>query len=228
MKKSGRNVFLIALLISATVHVFAYCSVTAYIGWRKKLSYQGGDDSIPLMEIGLIAVSALSAPLRSEPPRREEGVGVTAVRAPSEIKLAGIVPEVLPETERENSPDDRLQHPETDKAALPAPEGLAGVSPVSGGLPMDEYLQEVRRRIESAIYYPRRARLSRLEGVVKVSFAIDQEGTLLHPRVIEASPHMIFNRTALEILGKAAPFPKAGPEIAGKAIAVSISFESTY
>ena len=227
MKQSGINIFFAALLISAVIHVAAYCSMNIYLGWRSRYlqSTDAGGDA-PLLEIGLVEVSesSIPEPVFSREPEKPEIM--KAVDQDSEIMIARLSPEEEAKPDRELDEDREVMMPE--KAPPAYPEGRAGVSRSTAGSSSDEYLSGVRRRIAESIFYPRRARLSHLEGIVQVSFKIGSEGGLEGFRVVEDSPHAVFNQAALAIMEKAAPFPPPGPEIVGREILVPIKFESTY
>jgi TonB family protein len=225
MKKSGINVLVAALLISAVIHVAAYCSMNVYMGWRARYlqSTDAGRDA-PLLEIGLVTVSESSAQEQFSSDKPDKPEVMETVVDDSEIPLDRLSREI--ESVSDHEPDQAVIVQE--KTAPAYPEGRAGVSRSTAGSSPDEYLAGVRRRIAESIFYPRRARLSHLEGVVKVSFLIGREGKLQGFKVVENSPHTIFNRAARTILETAAPFPPPGPEIIGREITVPIKFESTY
>ena len=227
MKKSGINVFVAALLISAVIHVAAYCSMSVYTGWRARYlqSADAGADA-PLLEIGLVKVSESSVQEQVSSGKPEKPEVMETMVEDSEIMLDRLSREIEHPSDREPDHDRKVTAPE--KTGPSYPEGRAGVSWSTAGSSPDEYLVGVRRRIAESIFYPRRARLSHLEGIVKVSFLIGREGNLEGFRVVEPSPHTIFNRSARTILEQAAPFPPPGPEIIGREITVPIKFESTY
>lgn len=227
MKKFGNNIFLIALLLSAIIHLAAYCSVNFWpLRFRYHSVYQERDSRTTLMEVGLINPVE---PPPSEPsvlPVPDSPEVIESIPEPSEIKIAREFEGV------ENPPDPELEKsPEESSPELyapPSPAGKAGQAGLTTGPSFDEYLSMVRRRIEAAIYYPRRGRLSHLEGVVKVVFSIGEEGELKNSRIIEPSQHSVFNRAALEILDKAAPYPEGKPEFLDREFVVPIVFKSTY
>ncbi|MEA1927042.1 MAG: energy transducer TonB [Candidatus Auribacterota bacterium] len=227
MKKSGRNIFIAALLISAVLHIAAYCSMNIYTGWRARyLQSTDAGAEAPLIEIGLIKVSESSVQEQFSSGEPEKPELMETVEEDSEVMPDRLPREIELVSDRESDQDRKVTVPEKTGPAYP--EGRAGVSRSTGGSSPDEYLAGVRRRIARSIFYPRRARLSHLEGVVKVSFLIGKEGSLEGFKVVETSPHTIFNQAARTILEKAAPFPPPGSEIVGREITVPIKFESTY
>jgi periplasmic protein TonB len=227
MKKSGINIFFGAVLISAGLHVAAYCSMNIYMGWRVR--YLHSTDSgaaAPLLEIGLVEVSESSVPEQVSSWEPEKTEIMKAVEVDSEIMTARLSREEESEPDRDPDEDREVMIPAKNGPAYP--KGRAGVARSAAGSSSHEYLAGVRRQIAEAIYYPRRARLSHLEGVVIVSFLIGVEGRMEGFKVVEESPYSVFNQAAQAIMEKASPFPPPGPEIVGREILVPIKFESTY
>jgi TonB family protein len=227
MKKSGLNVIVSALLISAGIHVAAYCSMNVYMGWSARYlqSTDAGADTT-LLEIGLMTVSESSVQEQFSSSQPEKPEVMETVVEDSEIPPDWLSREIESVSDRKPEQDREVMVQEKTGPAYS--EGSAGISRSNAGSSPDEYLVGVRRRIAESLFYPRRARLSRLEGVVKVSFLIGAEGRLEGFNVVDASPHTIFNRAARTILEKAAPFLPPGPEIIGREITVPIKFESNY
>ena len=126
-------------------------------------------------------------------------------------------------------PPEPVSPREAERDTSLAEAGQAGREAETAGPAGDEYLELVRRKIiGAATTYPRRARLSRLQGKVRVGFFIDPDGALRETRLLEPSPHGLFNRAARDILERAAPFPPPAAGFGGGMIRVWISFESAY
>lgn len=214
MKKSPRHILPAALLFSAALHLLAYGSFIAYLGRRAETVRPGeGRAPVRIIEIGLVETAPPVT--KPAPDPDNDTADSAAVAAESETAL------FLPP----DPPPPRDQPPDT----LPAEAGRAGREEESAGPAGDDYLELVRRKIiEAATTYPRRARLSRLQGKVRVGFFIDPDGTLRETRLIDPSPHGLFNRAALDILKRAAPFPPPAAGWGGNMIRVWISFESAY
>ena len=222
MKKKPRHILPVALLFSAALHLLAYGSFIAYLGWKTEASRPGeGEGAAVFIEIGLVDAKASEpfpplAPARvpePEPPAAPE----------SEIEVALLSPPDSSESEDLKPAEDSFRPEEAPSAA-----GRAGREEITAGPAADDYLRRVRRRIEEATYYPRRARISRLEGTVRIGFLIGSDGDLRETRLLDPSPHGLFNRAAIDILERAAPFPEPVPVIEGRLISVSITFESSY
>ncbi len=223
MKKNPRHILPAALLISAALHLVAFGSLLVYLGTSNFSDRAGeGDSPAVFIEIGLVP-AADRAP-EPAPPPEPDPQPESPVVAESEVELALDIP---PEPVEIRDPEPEEMVPPPPETA-PAETGRAGREEVTAGGVDDEYLRRVRRRIEEATYYPRRARLSRLEGRVRIGFSIAPGGEIRRPELLEPSPHALFNRTALDILNRSGPFPPPAPGIEGRPISVSISFESTY
>ncbi len=222
MKNKPRHILPAALLISAAFHLLAYGSLIVYLGGTAAAVRMGEEESSTVhIEVGLVAAAPAVPPEPSEPEPEQEPAPEPA-EAESEIEIAAAP---LPEPDQIEKPPAESPPEESGEPGRP---GRAGREPLTAGPAGDEYLRRVRQRIEEQTYYPRRARLSRLEGTVRVGFSIAPGGGILQPELLEPSPHGLFNRAALDILNRSAPFPPPVPGIEGKPISVSISFESTY
>jgi len=219
MNRDPRHILPVALLISAAFHFLAYGSLIVYLGGTAAAVRMGEEEtSSVFIEIGLVSAPPAVPPEPVDPEpepdipaEAESGLEIVAAPLPEQIRI-------------EESPDV----PPPKESGDPSRPGRAGREPLTAGPAGDEYLRRVRRRIEESTYYPRRARMSRLEGRVRVGFSISPGGEIRKPELIDPSPHDLFNRAALDILSRAGPFPAPVPGIEGKPISVLISFESTY
>jgi len=212
-------IFPAAILASIILHGLIYGSCR----WLKEsglplpgLSLRPAPDTV--MEVGMVEVSPSRPAV--EPPQPEERLlqkKQTEILA-SQDRSRSIIPAPL-----------KAEPVSAPARPAPAPDapGRAGSDLRSLGAAREEYWDRVRRRIEKAMYYPRRARLARLEGTVRVGFTIGDEGEIVRSRIIEPSSHPLFNRAAREIIKRAAPFPPPLKEIRGMELSVPITFEST-
>lgn len=91
----------------------------------------------------------------------------------------------------------------------PAPprvdDGSAGAA---GGDP-DEL---VRAWLAMHQHYPRAARRHRIEGTVTLAFALDARGRVVRAEVDGTSGSRVLDRAALDLLGRAEPFPVAASD----------------
>lgn len=251
LKRKSSRILLGALILSLLLHLLAYGSLLTWLDRAGPPSQTGeGESSEVFIQIGLITAPPVAPPAPPEPepelepepdlelepepepepePESEPESEALAV-AESEIEIIAPLP-----TDQEQPEDPPEPEPSVEQEPLPPEEppelqleGRAGRDSLSSSAGSDAYLDRVRRLIEEATYYPRRARLSRLEGTVRVGFSIGSEGEVREGKLLESSPHQLFNRAGLDILQRAAPFPPPVPEIEGRQISVSISFESSY
>lgn len=229
MKTPPRHILPAALILSVLLHLLAYGSFLAFLG-RPAEPVRAGEGESPavFIEVGLVA-SAAAAPVPPAVPAWIPDPEIP-VAAESEIEIATAL---LPKRDRAEEPAGEKPPGEADLSRAEESRdsgrsGRAGREPLTAGPAADDYLRRVRQRIEETTYYPRRARLSRLEGTVRIGFMIGPAGEMGGSQLLESSPHEIFNRAALDILERAGPFPPPASGIEGRLISVSISFESTY
>ena len=201
-------IFRLFLLLSLVIHAAVFCSVRL---WPEAPSFgvDAAASEAALIEVGLIqTVPASSAPVveKAESPPRPERDALEA---------------------RENTVPEESR-PRNPGTSSPLPAGRAGSAERNEGGASGPGLALIREKIERFLYYPRRARLQRLEGEVKVEFSLTPAGELIRGEVVGSSSCDLLNRAALLILEKAAPFRTAGPELTGKRLSIIIKFKSAY
>jgi protein TonB len=72
---------------------------------------------------------------------------------------------------------------------------------------MHEFLDLVRKKIETAKSYPHWAREAGYEGTTKIRFAILANGGLEEVFIVDSSGYDILDNAAIAAIEKAAPFP---------------------
>ncbi len=86
----------------------------------------------------------------------------------------------------------------------------------SGGIEKARYLKEhflyIKELVQKKALYPAMARRMGWEGRVVVAFTIQSDGTARDLKITESSGHELLNRTALDAVRRAAPFPKPPAE----------------
>ncbi len=89
------------------------------------------------------------------------------------------------------------------------------------------YQSNVKRRIQRALRYPRRARRKRRRGQVRLRLAIRRDGALARVVVERSSDYRPFEREAVNAVRRAAPFGPAPASLPGDPIRlrVTIVFE---
>jgi len=110
----------------------------------------------------------------------------------------------------------------TAPSSRPEPDLIPEIKPESPGLQsfllsssspqippgsMEDLIQIIRRKLESAKRYPPEARRAGYEGTAVVSFTINFDGTLSDVRVISSSGYPVLDRAAVMTIKRAAPFP---------------------
>ena len=81
------------------------------------------------------------------------------------------------------------------------------VDAVPSGPSVSERLEEIRRRIQQELAYPRLARLHRVEGKALVRFAIGRDGVAHDVAVSTSSGVPSLDRAAVRAVEAAAPLP---------------------
>ncbi len=91
----------------------------------------------------------------------------------------------------------------------------------------EHYIDIVKRIIEQHKKYPDEAADMYKEGIVSLSFVINQEGHITDLRIVRASPYIELNEAALQAVRDSAPFPKPPPHIfkGGVVIPLNLTFE---
>lgn len=215
---NNKNIFILAVLVSIILHGLIYGSCRLLGEWG--FSFLGVSERSAaemVMEVGMIEVNPSHA--HNRPPR-------PPARRPRKAEAEILTDQNTSRIALTEPPREKPAPPSAPPAAAQIP-GRAGSAARSQGAGREEYWDQIRRRIEKAMYYPRRARLARLEGTVRVGFTIGAGGEVIRSRIIEPSSHPVFNRAALEIITRAAPFPPPLEEIGNTELSVPITFEST-
>ena len=116
-------------------------------------------------------------------------------------------------------------------SAAPAPpvrrgtaEGLNAKAPPGTS---NSYAAKVRSWLYAHKIYPRRAKMRREEGKVRVRFVIDRAGVLMEGVLIDRSGNDALDEEATAMMRRASPYPKAPPEIPGDRIEFVVPIEFT-
>ncbi|MEE4243788.1 MAG: energy transducer TonB [Kangiellaceae bacterium] len=87
-----------------------------------------------------------------------------------------------------------------------------------GGIDLDSSDGEYLPIVKPAAIYPRQAQQRGIEGYVLLEFTVTAQGTVINPKILEAQPQGIFNKSALAAVKKYKYKPRVED---GKAIAVN-------
>ncbi len=150
----------------------------------------------------------IPAPSTKEPPTEERSGGGAreAAEAPAPIALAPAGPATGGATGAESAagaPD--ASRTDGTPAAAEA-WGPRSVATEGGSVPGRAY-GFIRSVIQQGVSYPVVARRMGWEGRVIVAFRILQDGTVRDIRVVEGSGHAVLDRSAVEAVRSASPFP---------------------
>ncbi len=89
------------------------------------------------------------------------------------------------------------------------------------------YAAKVRSWLYAHKIYPRRARMRREEGRVRVRFVIDRTGTLIEGGIVEGSGNRTLDEEAAAMLYRASPYPRPPKEVGGERIEFLAPIEFT-
>ncbi len=101
--------------------------------------------------------------------------------------------------------------PQTASISTPAEEGKGLSHPAIEGI-RDDYLARLREQIESARFYPDRARRMGQEGRVVVRFIVRAGGRLERVDLAEPSSFPLLNRAAIETIRSLSSLPPLPPD----------------
>jgi TonB family protein len=97
----------------------------------------------------------------------------------------------------------------TDYGARNADEPHTEVTVETGERVYDRYWQEVQRRVQLVLVFPKRLALRLEQGETVVSFAVRPDGWVGEgPRVVKSSGFQEFDAEAVKAVQRAAPFPR--------------------
>lgn len=85
------------------------------------------------------------------------------------------------------------------------------------------YYEKIRQRVSTRKAYPRIARMQGLQGQVLISFLLSKDGLVMDNKVEMSSGHEILDRSALEAVQMAQPFPAFPESFPNKVIRVEIT-----
>ena len=82
-------------------------------------------------------------------------------------------------------------------AGAPVSAGQEGISELVYGQTTDPFLAEVKRAVESALHYPRKARMFHIEGTAVVQFIVDSNGKLTELKIFKSAGHPLLDKAAM-------------------------------
>jgi len=77
----------------------------------------------------------------------------------------------------------------------------------SNNMSRKEYLKNLQKEILEQKRYPQFARDKNMEGEAKISFTINDDGSLYSVNVVDSSGYNVLDRASLEMVKAASPFP---------------------
>ncbi len=93
----------------------------------------------------------------------------------------------------------------TASQGAPTAGSQGGISTLVYGQVEDPFLAEVKRQVEAALHYPRKARAMRMQGVATVQFIVANDGTLTELEIHSSSGHGLLDKMAIKAVEAAQP-----------------------
>lgn len=174
--------------------------------------------------------SEASAPASERAPASMMPIPTTMVAIPS---LLAASPQSAPALQIAAAAAPAKVAPSLPTSTAP-PQASASRRGVVDGLDVDApagtsraYAARVRSWLFAHKIYPRRARMRREEGIVRVRFVLDRAGVLLEGHVIESSGRASLDDEANAMMQRASPYPKAPHDVPGDRIEFTAPIEFT-
>lgn len=147
---------------------------------------------------------------------------ILPVFSPSPVQAAAIIPETAPSTANVPAP--------APPASAPAPAAIRRGS--ADGLDVNappgtsrSYAAKIRSWLYAHKIYPRRARMRREEGLVRVRFVIDRAGLLVEGMIVDGSGVGSLDEEAMAMMRRASPYPMAPADLPGERIEFVVPIE---
>lgn len=176
--------------------------------------------------------AAVQSPATKQPPALPPTAVTTVtppvMAVPSRLSLSMPMPVAAPAANPSAAPSPpALQTTTAAASAAPLPrrgaaDGLDVKAPPGTSR---SYAAKVRSWLYAHKIYPRRARMRREEGVVRVRFVIDRAGLLLEGTVVASSGRASLDEEAAAMMQRASPFPRAPRDISGERIEFTAPIE---
>ncbi len=199
LKRPRVTLFSGVLLLSMAVHLVIVFHVSGVFHFG----------TAPYIEIGL---KDASKPTGRDIPRPRARHAPPHVAVAQDTKIQKMVPPPMAvDPVDAQSPDTLMAGigvPQLPEVASPTKFSSAdwGLSKPSDFFTKKDYFDMLRMKIETCKRYPAAARARHMEGRVKVSFMINDEGRLLSSAIITPSRNRSLDRAALRAIQDAAPF----------------------
>ncbi|MEZ5813511.1 MAG: energy transducer TonB [Alphaproteobacteria bacterium] len=219
---------LLALGVSFILHAGLFAWFLWNPVWDKSVSQSiASPAAIPISIVTLVTEPAPVPEELSEEPVSH----IEPESGPPDIKPKPKVQSKTPASEKmvQAEPVQRIPNPRKEVAAAPSgqqqraiQQGSFATSGTSAG--EADYHDKIRAWLEKHKTYPRRARLSGIEGIVTVDFTMSSSGQVLSKRIAKSSGHHILDQAALDAVEQATPLPAFPNELRQPTMSLSISF----
>ncbi len=167
------------------------------------------------------------------PPVIPEAVKLTDITVPN-LDMAppeeppAVIPAEVPVARPVEAPAKTAAAPAITKAP-PARVSAAPVVKPAAFASAREYLILLNQRIQDFKQYPSLARSQHLQGVVRIQFVLQADGTIRNIEILRSSRHRSLDDAAVDAIRRAEPFPAPPADLLKSPVTlkVTIQFELT-
>ncbi|MET0366123.1 MAG: energy transducer TonB [Sphingobium sp.] len=164
---------------------------------------QAGTPPVPAVAPPPPLPSPVALPASPSPP-------VAAATTPVAARNTASSPLSSPAVAAQGSP--RSSSPSAAPQRRGIADGLDADAPAGKSM---AYAARVRSWLYAHKIYPRRARMHREEGVVRVRFILDRTGALIDGMILAGSGKAVLDEEAMAMMRRASPYPRAPEAVAG-------------
>jgi len=211
-KKKPNYILYGFIIVSAGIHVLVLLHV-AGIYESRTISYI----ELTMHEMVKSRTRNIPKPRQQfKPPEitKVENIQVRQFYRPENIKIDSVAIRQLKE------PPEKITIDQLDHAKMAASDDKmpAQVMPMATAVPPGEeplefsnareYFEMLILRIDSFKSYPESAKSRYIQGLVKIEFVLNKNGSISRIKIVKSSRHKNLDLAALKAVNKAAPFPK--------------------
>lgn len=110
--------------------------------------------------------------------------------------------------------------------AAPPPKGASdGLNAAVPPGNSRSYAARIRSWLYAHKIYPKRSRMRREEGIVRVRFVLDRHGQLLEGGIVEGSGYSALDQECQAMMHRASPYPTAPRDVPGERIEFTVPIE---
>ncbi|HUT65431.1 MAG TPA: TonB family protein, partial [Spirochaetota bacterium] len=130
-------------------------------------------------------------------------------KKPEELKVEKARPEVVEERQEDSAEEKQDEIVSVEEEEGGQKEGRTRLQKPEASEPLDltPVIEGLRKRIEEELVYPYMARKKGLQGVVRLTVRLDEEGNLLNVSIAESSGYKVLDNAAAALIERIVPYP---------------------